>query len=102
MTVTDAVLVLLEVSVAFAVIVFAPKESVIALLQDIVPDACCQLPPSIFTSTLLRPTLSEAVPLTVILDVVKVCPFVGEAMVIVGFCVSIPEGLYITVMAEIQ
>ena len=75
---------------------FEPGESVTDALQDVHgPDAVCQLPDPTFTSTLLRPTLSAAVPLTVIEAVVNTCPFVGDVIEMVGSVVS--GGSYVTV-----
>ena len=67
---------------------FDPEARVTDLLQEVVPVAVCQLPDPTFTSTLLRPTLSEAVPLTVMVGVVNTCPFVGDVIVMVGGVVS--------------
>ena len=67
---------------------FEPDERVTDLLHDVVPDAVCQLPVPTFTSTLLTPTLSEAVPLTVMDEAVNVCPLVGDVIVMVGSSVS--------------
>ena len=71
-----------------------PEARVTDLLQDDVPDASCQLPSLTFTSTLLRPTLSDAIPLTVMVAVVNVCPFVGEVISMVGGVVSGVGGTY--------
>ena len=77
-----------DVSVALASIVFDPEARVTDVVHDVVPDAVCQLPDPTFTSTLLRPTLSDAVPLTAMVGVVNVCPFVGDVMAMVGSVAS--------------
>jgi len=64
--------------------VFEPEERVTDLLQEVVPDAVCQLPDPSFTSTLLKATLSEAVPVTVMVEVENTCPFAGYVIDTVG------------------
>ena len=68
--------------------VFEPGLRVTDLLHDVVPEASIQLPEPTFTSTLLTATLSEAVPLTVIVEVVNVCPLDGEEIETVGALIS--------------
>ena len=73
-----------DVSVALAVILFKTLASVTDLLQEVVPVAVCHTPDPTLTSTLLNPTLSDAVPLTVMVAVVNFCLGVGKVIVMVG------------------
>ena len=68
---------------------FEPGASVTDLFHDVVPDAVCQLSDPTFTSTLLTSKLSEAVPLTVMLVVLNICPLAGYEIVTFGGIVSI-------------
>ena len=72
-----------SLSVATTVIVFSPSESVSGLLHVSVPAAF-----SPFTVTLAIPEPSEAVPETVISDILTVEPSTGDIIVITGAVVS--------------
>ncbi len=78
-TVTVSVALLPEVSVATTVMVFAPSDRVMPLLQLVVPVA--RMP---FTMTFATAVSSDAVPETVIVRFVTVESLVGDVMVIVG------------------
>ena len=78
-TVMLSVAVLPDESVASTAIVFVPSVRVIALLQLVVPVA--RIP---FTVTDAMAVSSDAVPETVIVDVVIIVPSVGNVMVMIG------------------
>src|SRR5665648_456294 len=78
-TVMLSVAVLPDESVASTAIVFVPSVRVIALLQLVVPVA--RIP---FTVTDATAVSSDAVPETVIVDVVTIAPSMGELIVNVG------------------
>ena len=84
-----------EVSVAFAVIVLDPSVSAIEdTVHEVVPVTGSHWPGPTFTSTLLSATLSDAVPLTVMEEVVNSCPSIGDMIDMEGFVVSC--GVYLT------
>ena len=93
-TVLVDVAVLPDVSVATTVIVFEPSVSVMPLFQLVVPVA--MMP---FTVTDATAMLSDAVPETVIVDVVKLAPTEGDVIATVGKVVS--SGVYVTVMISV-
>jgi hypothetical protein len=76
-------------SVARAVTVWLPSARPDSgTLQLAVPDAGCQPPPSTESETALTPTLSEALPRTVRVELV-VLPLVGDEIVTEGAVVSV-------------
>jgi len=90
-TVSAVVLKFPAASVAVTVIWLDPLSSVTpAALQELVPAATPWAPRSVAQVTCVTPTLSEALPLTVmlVLVVLKVDDEVGEVMLIVGAVVS--------------
>jgi len=90
-----SVAVLPDVSVASTVMVFDPSVRVMPLFQLVVPVA--RIP---FTMTFATATLSDDVPETVIVDVVKLAPIEGDVIETVGKIVS--SGVYVTVMLSVS
>ena len=70
-TVTDVSLVLSDVSKTRAAIMFEPGARFTDRVHELVPDAVIHEPEPTLTSTILSPTLSAAVPVTVIVSVLK-------------------------------
>ena len=88
-TVTDVSLILSDVSKTRAAIMFEPGARFTDRVHELVPDAVIHEPEPTLTSTILSPTLSAAVPVTVMVDVSTIWFAFGYVMVIVGRVVSV-------------
>src|SRR4051794_23523924 len=98
-TVTDAVLVLPDASVARVVMVCDPSDSAVvpsAYVQLVVPDAAAHAPPSTATSTRETLASSDAEPLTVTVPL-TVAPLAGDEMATDGAVVSATAFCTVTV-----